>query len=152
MNCPKCVGRLEETELVVRKSSKIPELGAASLHYELQLDKCFVCGGIWFDKGELRKYLGDGITVLDSPSLGADMDRELDRKQGDCPQCLLPLVKSAAPYNPEIVTDICQKCGGVWLDSSEIDRLERAANKNKFGFLDLFLKGFRRSDRTEDER
>jgi len=39
--------------------------------------------------------------------------------------------------------DVCGTCHGIWFDSTEIDRLERA-HKPKSGFLELFFKAFGR--------
>jgi Zn-finger nucleic acid-binding protein len=144
MNCPKCVGKLQETVVRSTAASEQTELAGASVTYELEADKCFSCGGVWFDKGELDKYLSDQLSVLDSSELGGGLDRELDRKVGNCPRCSVPMQKAPAPALREMTVDVCPKCHGIWLDSTEIDRLERA-NKPKLGFLELFFKGFRLS-------
>jgi Zn-finger nucleic acid-binding protein len=34
------------------------------------------------------------------------------------------MVKRAAPKKAPFKIDVCEKCMGVWLDSSEIDKLE----------------------------
>ena len=142
MDCPKCIGKLQKTTFTNFETSEVKELQGATVTYNLELDKCFVCGGVWFDKGELDKYLTEKVTVIDSSSVGADLDKELDAKKGNCPRCQVEMKKTAAPKDPSITVDTCEKCGGVWLDSTEIDRLE-CANKEKNGFLALFFKGFK---------
>lgn len=121
----------------------IEELKGAAISYTLELDKCFVCGGVWFDKGELDKYLTEEITIVDSPALGGGLDRKLDEKKGKCPRCQIELKKTPAPQDKNMTVDMCEKCGGLWLDSTEIDRLERTT-KSKAGLLELFFKGFKK--------
>lgn len=144
MDCPKCVGKLQKTEITNRETSAIEELQGATATYELHVDKCFVCGGVWFDKGELDKYLTDQINVIDSPALGGGLDEKLGEKKGNCPRCHIRMKKTAAPKDADMTLDLCEQCHGVWLDSTEIDRLERAS-KPKLGFFDSFFKAFRRN-------
>ena len=143
MDCPKCIGRLQKKEIVIREVRKTKELQSAGVLYTLEVDQCFVCGGVWFDKGELDKYTTEKLTIVDSPTVGQELDRKLDSKEGKCPRCKVALKKSPYEKEPSIRLDICEKCGGIWLDSTEIDRVERA-NKEKIGFLGLFIKSFQR--------
>ncbi len=143
MDCPKCVGKLQKTTITDRATSGIKELQGATITYQLEVDKCFACGGVWFDKGELDKYLTEQLTVIDSPSVGAKLDQKLDQKEGKCPQCEAQMKRTAVPKASDMAIDICEKCHGIWLDPTEVDRLERA-HKSKLGFLALFFKGFRR--------
>ena len=144
MDCPKCVGKLQKTVIREDVTSEIPELAGAGVSFELPVSQCFVCGGVWFDKGELDKYLTEHMTILESPTLGEGLDKELDLKKANCPRCHLVMKKVAAPKAPNVKIDVCEKCQGVWLDAAEINRLE-SANKPKLGFLTLFFKGFRRA-------
>lgn len=143
MDCPKCVGKLQSTVVTERKTSALPELAGVGATFELHVDKCFACGGVWFDKGELDKYLSDQINVVDSPALGGGLDKQLDEKHGNCPRCKTRMEKVVAPKLPEMTVDRCTKCHGIWLDSTEVDRLE-SAHKEKLGFLGLIFKGFRK--------
>ena len=84
------------------------------------------CGGIWFDLFELQKMdapdesagsLLDGMRV--------DVGTEVDFDQTiDCPRCDgLVLMRQQHPTKPEIMTDKCPACGGVWLDFGELFQL-----------------------------
>lgn len=143
MDCPKCVGRLQATSITERKTSSLPQLAGVGASFELNVDKCFSCGGVWFDKGELDKYLSDQINVVDSPALGGGLDEKLDKKSGYCPRCKVVMEKVPAPKLPDMTVDRCTKCHGIWLDSTEVDQLEKA-HKKKLGFLELIFKGFRK--------
>jgi len=145
MDCPKCVGRLGKKEIVIDKTHDpdVKELQGAALESTLEIDQCFVCGGVWFDKGELDKYTSERLTLIDAPTVGRGLDKKLDQKEGKCPRCKVVLKKEPYTKEPSITLDVCEKCGGLWLDSTEIDRVERA-NKEKLGFLATFMKGFKR--------
>lgn len=144
MDCPKCLGKLQKTTITSRQTSEIKELQGAGLAFALEVDKCFVCSGVWLDKGELDKYLSEEIEVVDSPSLGSEMDKELDAKHGNCPSCGIKMTKVASFKNTQLTVDICDKCQGIWLDPTEIDILERT-HKPKQGFWKLLSKGFTKS-------
>jgi len=143
MDCPKCIGKLQKTKIDMNATSDIEELKGAGTSQSLEIDQCFVCGGVWFDKGELNKYTTEKIKIIDSPSIGIMLDKEMDAKEGKCPKCSVVMKKTPYEKEPSITMDVCEKCGGIWLDSTEIDRVERT-NKEKKGFLGLFFKGFQR--------
>ena len=124
MDCPKCLGKLQKTTIRIAETNATEELRGAALSYNLEVDQCFVCNGVWFDKGELDKYLTEGITVVNSSSVGADLDTELDKKIANCPKCKIPMDKKEFSSKLKITMDVCPKCQGIWLDPTEIDRLE----------------------------
>ncbi len=142
MECPKCVGMLEEKSLSFHQVEGLKELRGAGVSGELVLDVCFVCGGAWFDHGELRKYLTEGLKAVDSPSLGKQVDEDMNKKEGHCPRCKVLLAKDKDPFDAGIQIDTCKKCHGIWLDSTEIDLLEKKTGKAKVSGLFAMLKGF----------
>jgi len=144
VDCPKCLGKLQKTAITSRKTSEVKELQGAGLAFDLEVDKCFVCGGVWLDRGELDKYLSEEIEIVDSPSLGSKMDQELDAKHGNCPCCSIKMKKITSFKNTDLTVDTCSKCQGIWLDPAEIDILERA-NRPKQGFWKLLGKSFKRN-------
>jgi Zn-finger nucleic acid-binding protein len=126
MNCPKCIGILKTIRLTQHHIARRIDNANQDDEFLLEIDKCFSCGGVWFDKGELDKYLEKHITAIDSSSLGKELDRKIDEKVGTCPHCAIELEKSPAAQDPKLTIDVCQNCQGVWLDPPEIDTLERA--------------------------
>ena len=143
MDCPKCIGKLQARVITFRAHSSVEPLSGAGIQYDLELDQCFVCGGVWCDKGELDKYLRDDIEIIDSPSLGHETDKAFDAKQGPCPRCTVPLKHIPGPNSEAMTVGQCPKCEGVWLDSTEIDRLKRI-HKTKAGVLKQLLAVFRK--------
>lgn len=144
MDCPKCVGRLQKKELQVAQVPEAETLKGAGPKFNLEVDQCFVCGGVWFDKGELEKYTTEKLSIIDSASLGKETDEELNKKEGKCPRCQVIMRKIFYEKERSITIDLCEQCGGVWLDSTEIDRIERVCNKEKFGFFELIFKKIKR--------
>jgi Zn-finger nucleic acid-binding protein len=118
MNCPKCIGLLEEKEIV--KGIKV--------------DVCFVCEGIWFDKNELeaviaadaKSYLLNDLSASDYDGTETKEFKDtLNQKIGDCPKCanvkMEKISHKAKPF--DLTLDRCPRCGGIWLDGGEIEGL-----------------------------
>lgn len=129
LDCPKCNGRLGSTKLDVFEIQKEKNLEGADMEFELEVFQCFVCGGVWFDKGKLETYLRENLKTLHSPSLGKQMDQQLNSKKGKCPICKIEMTQHPEAIDQGVMVDTCPKCGGVWLDSTEIDRLEEDEGK-----------------------
>lgn len=125
MNCPKCDGTLGRVTVTAR-----PEYGKGVLQTSgnaknIEVDQCLSCNGIWFDVGELDQYLSGKLIILNSPSVKEH--KVLSKKKGDCPRCRQPMTQKPSSVNPKVTMDVCSSCQGVWLDSSEIDRLEKVS-------------------------
>lgn len=148
LNCPKCIGKLSKVEVafyeVYEKNKK-----AEKEKITLEVDQCFFCNGIWFDAGELEKYIEKKMTRLDSPFVGAELYKKMDNKIAKCPRCNLDMVKKHAPKDRSIIIDYCEKCSGVWLDGPEIDKIEakNVALNEKIGLA--IRKLFKRKDSGE---
>lgn len=120
MDCPKCkVGRLSPVSIQMNVRSGKPRLEL------LDLEQCGGCHGVWFDRGELEKYLDAELTVLDASELPASIHAEHDTKPADCPKCKKAMERGPAPKG-KVQVDRCRHCAGVWLDGREIDVLEKA--------------------------
>ncbi len=104
MKCPKCPGQLEPIN-----------------YGSVDLDRCRVCFGLWFDRGELEKF---------NPSDGEFPfvpDRVVPGKSTTlrCPRCD-DLLRDT-PYGPgvDFAVDRCTGCHGLWLDADEIGKVQR---------------------------
>ncbi|PIS46906.1 MAG: hypothetical protein COT17_06240 [Elusimicrobia bacterium CG08_land_8_20_14_0_20_51_18] len=104
-NCPKC-----PSETLVK----------TSVLANIPLDICPGCSGIWFDKGELEELL--------KKSQGYNpKNLELINPKAEglaCPRCKTKMSHGGL-VNPLLLVDKCQSCGGVWLDSRELDLLKK---------------------------
>ena len=106
MKCPAC-GR----ELTQAKAA------------EIVVDVCDGgCGGIWFDRFELKKVderhesAGDALLHAERAK-GLDVDPDARRK---CPRCGVVMMRHFSSVKRKVVVDECPKCGGYWLDVGEL--------------------------------
>jgi uncharacterized protein len=118
MNCPKCIGKLSEKEIV------------RSIH----ADVCFLCEGIWLDKGEFgslirldsKDFLFDDLSSSEyDGSEIKELAQELNDKEGHCPRCSnVTLTKSKyRGKKGDLMIDECPQCHGIWLDGGEIHQV-----------------------------
>jgi len=80
------------------------------------LDVCPVCGGIWFDKGEISKLTGE-----------REVERLIVRFAGGrsdfpCPRCGETM--ATRPVG-DVAVDVCVRCQGVWFDLDELETVVR---------------------------
>ena len=121
MDCPKCVGKLEEVKIGEKKP--------------LIIDRCFACGGLWFDKDELvmainKEILDTEEFVLEEEPLQDDelkKEIDFDKMEVTCPRCKgnEKMIKMASPRNKNVNIDYCNKCGGIWLDAGEYEKISQ---------------------------
>lgn len=139
LNCPKCVGKLEPKKMG-----------------SVEVDVCFVCGGIWFDEGELNKAIdarGKMFSLLhDSAEVASFREHKqsfFDNKQDcACPRCI-DGSKLLQRRQGGMNVDYCPKGHGVWLDTGEFENMLMSSLKTKYGifwgfafFFMLFFSGF----------
>ena len=102
-------------------------LQVETLHRQ-EVDRCHQCRGIFFDKGELSSILNIVRLYrsfeLEEEELDTLSDGE-DTRIIDCPACRVPMSQKEVGG---AVVDICDDCGGVWLDGGEIQALKIAEN------------------------
>lgn len=132
MNCPQCPDKSLEQRRVPYKDRSKPGSDATA---EMALDLCAACGGIWFDKDELDRYLDAKSACVSAPA-GAKPAAPAGTLK--CPRCALDMAKGPAPGNPKVVVDSCPKCAGLWLEAGEA---EAAADTSGVAFQDR-LKAF----------
>jgi Zn-finger nucleic acid-binding protein len=92
---------------------------------QIEIDYCFKCSGIWFDKGELELLLkttslGDtGLPTLEG--LAKETRSHGARK---CPICRTKMQE--VPWGePAIHVDVCRRGDGIWFDGGELQQLLR---------------------------
>ncbi len=103
LDCPKCWVAMEKEEVEI-------------LGPNIVIDICPDCGGIWLDRSELNKLLKDRkLSNYLTKHIGTQSKSQLV-----CPRCgwLMDLEPAE-----EVEVDVCLKCGGVWLDYGELEKL-----------------------------
>lgn len=108
MRCPQCTKSLDEIAI-----------GRA------KVDRCSLCGGIWFDRDELKtvKDERDGdLRWLDFDLWGDEGQLRSNGTYLDCPRDGGPLFR--IKYGPaDVMVDVCLACQGVWLDRDELEKI-----------------------------
>ncbi len=113
-SCPVCDGKFESTPLNF-------ELIGDTVH----LDQCSGCGGIWFDKGELKEIFD--MAMREAVAVGS-FGEDLDLMEGctdtkfDCPRCNSEQDASEGEILDMNVTK-CKKCLGVWVADGQLDNM-----------------------------
>jgi Zn-finger nucleic acid-binding protein len=104
IECPQCWVTLRQKEVEVFGPNVI-------------IDLCPKCGGIWLDQGELNKLLRDRkLSNYLTKHIGTQSKSKLV-----CPRCgWLMDIETAE----DVAVDVCLKCGGVWLDCGELEKLK----------------------------
>jgi len=157
MDCPKCIGKLQKKKirifsidrwekrinLGVKWGERVRAVDVDTKKKEtIDIDQCFVCEGIWFDKGELKKFQQEKIGNKTVSSCLADkkLYKELNEKGGLCPKCKKPMrIVRGKNKGRNVLLDLCPKCEGVWLDGGEVNNfikgLGRETSENIYKFF-----------------
>ena len=108
MNCPNCKTGLDKAIL-----------------YDVEVDFCPKCLGIWFEKEELRwakDKKDEKLNWLDVDLWKDKKKFEISRGGRICPECRMPFYE--VNYGgSEVKIDICNLCQGVWLDRGEFKKI-----------------------------
>ncbi|GEM_PF-1374867 len=86
---------------------------------ELQLDWCRLCGGLWFDGGEVEKLTTykNIPKRLTHPIAYDYSEKKVDEGERLCPHC--NDVMKVVDYQ-NVRVDVCTKCQGIWFDRYEL--------------------------------
>jgi len=110
MECPACGNALCEVETG-----------------SVVVDHCSTgCGGVWFDRLELRAvdepHEAVPAFLLEPAFVGAEVDPDARRS---CPRCEedTVMMRRFASVKREVAVDECPGCGGFWLDGGELPRI-----------------------------
>jgi Zn-finger nucleic acid-binding protein len=85
------------------------------------IDVCNQCKGVWLDGSELERVCR-ASTGLVAGHEGLTRIGEKGKGIAACPRC------AAVPFEVAVkdrVIDVCDTCGGVWLDGAETDAVMR---------------------------
>jgi Zn-finger nucleic acid-binding protein len=96
---------------------------------EAVLDLCRKCGGQFFDSGEMFSAFGIKAdpSFWDRPETGGTVRGAGTRH---CPECeTFMLMQDVAYGGDSVEIDRCGKCGGVWLDKNEIEKIMTISEK-----------------------
>ena len=106
MNCPKCNIEMNPYE-----------------YFNIEIDRCPTCLGIWLDKGEYGQILEKEIgKIVDVASLYKASDKDFNSLPGHCYSCDKEMItlKGAADINFEW----CITCEAMFFDQGELTILQ----------------------------
>ncbi|MGV8123005.1 MAG: zf-TFIIB domain-containing protein [Candidatus Xenobiia bacterium LiM19] len=91
----------------------------ATSYMELQLDWCRLCGGLWFDGGEVEKLTTykNIPKRLTHPIAYDYSEKKIPEGERLCPRCM-DRMKVIDYQNVKV--DVCTKCRGIWFDRYEL--------------------------------
>lgn len=93
------------------------------LEYEhVEVDYCDDCRGVWLDPEELALlFEGEGAwQAALRPASGESLVKERSKH---CPICRTVMHKREAGGTMPVITDLCPKGHGLWLDAGELHAL-----------------------------
>ncbi|MDH3615963.1 MAG: MFS transporter [Gammaproteobacteria bacterium] len=103
MRCPKCRADMEQIDVE-----------------GIEVDRCTICNGIWFDAGEMdllkNKQAAAAIDIGDAKT--GKQSNAIDSYQ--CPRCSGAMIKVVDPRQTHIWYETCSSCHGSYLDAGEL--------------------------------
>ncbi len=129
ITCPAC-GHL-------MKKIYIPSAG-------VNVDLCSEgCGGIFFDNRELDKFDSetDDISAIVDSLRDRSFEITDETLTRTCPICNTPMVKFGAGGG-ELRIDVCNVCGGKFLDHGELEKIRKHDESKNNRILDTLFKKF----------
>jgi uncharacterized protein len=97
-----------------------------SIVYDVELDVCGQCGGIWLDRGEIAKLAAvpDSELAEFRAALAPTPARPASSRKLRCPACPGTLEEKVIGA---VRVDFCARCHGMHLDRGELDQAVKAA-------------------------
>lgn len=110
--CPKCESSMENVEFG-----------------HTQVDRCSMCGGLWFDQDEAERLANmTGSETLDSGPLASAPDEvkepAADVRTMACPRCQGMMVRTEDPDKPGLEFEMCASGHGVFFDAGEFTQFK----------------------------
>ena len=103
LTCPKCNSPMDKAEF-----------GSTTV------DRCTICGGLWFDRDEHEKLKGlTGSEALDSGGLRTGHKGDTPVTKMHCPRCQGPMTTIQDAEQEHIEYEVCQKGDGAFFDAGE---------------------------------
>jgi len=108
MECPKCE---KELKRIIISGVKV--------------DRCQNCGGLWFDRDELkivRDHRDKNLSWLEFDLWEDKRKLLVSGRSVDCPRDGKPLFKIKYG-DTNVMVDVCLDCRGIWLDKDEFEKI-----------------------------
>ena len=107
MRCPKCDSAMERV-----------------MHESIEIDRCTLCKGIWFDameKEDLVALEGSGSIDVGTAARGRRYDK---MREAQCPRCSVTMTPMVDTEQTHIHFEACPSCSGTFFDAGEFRDLK----------------------------
>ncbi|OGZ63804.1 MAG: hypothetical protein A3A98_00755 [Candidatus Staskawiczbacteria bacterium RIFCSPLOWO2_01_FULL_40_39] len=97
-----------------------------ALFYNVEVDYCPECLGVWFDKNELQWARDSKDEQLNWVDVDLWRDKgkfKTHRINKRCPVCRIPFFEISYDSKASVKVDFCKHCQGVWLDRGEFKQI-----------------------------
>ena len=91
----------------------------------VEVDECGECGGIWFDKDELRQAkdaVDEDLDWMDFEIWRHEAEFRSKASARQCPTCIKPFA-SINYGETGVAIDYCSSCQGTWLGKGEFEKI-----------------------------
>ena len=112
----------------------------------VEIDRCFSCGGIWLDAGEMEFIAGSAgadVEKLQRALWSGEKSPEPGRK---CPRCGKKMNELNVGEKKKVTIDRCPRGQGIWLDKGELQTLLCHEQGQAREAIAEFLSNFIRAD------
>ncbi len=113
-------------DVLVNKECPLDHVSlASSLLFNVEVDYCPICLGLWFEDQELRLAKDNkdkDLQWLDIDLWNDKKKFKIGRGARICPLDRVPLYEVFYGESP-VVVDVCNVCHGVWLDRGEFKKI-----------------------------
>jgi len=96
-----------------------------AVFYNVEVDYCPKCLGMFFDEDELRQAKDEKDKSLkwEDIDIWHDISKfQISKKNKLCPECRFPLYE-VRYGDSDIKIDVCNLCHGIWLDRGEFKKI-----------------------------
>lgn len=84
----------------------------------IEVDRCFGCGGIWLDKGEIEQIDNRNISTLVDVVGHTEKSELMDRLTAHCHRCDNDMISLKGANDVQF--DWCDRCEGMFFDRGEL--------------------------------
>ena len=128
--------------------------------FNVELDRCTNCKGIWMDGGEYEKIIecahhNQKIEFENINKLKQLREESFQPLRVSCPGCEKSLLDSAPVYfefiHHVVITDRCVTCKGVWLDEYELSLILKYMKKEDMAIGELAKKELKKQEESLKE-
>ena len=84
---------------------------------------CGRCGGRWLDPADLKAIIDTAPPPAGGPAVRTGIDLTGVQEDAPCPRCGTPLEPFNYAGDSGVILDKCHRCGGLWLDAGDLDRV-----------------------------